>query len=130
VYLVATATGTMPQDVVVNGQVLITLPMVAAMSVLGAVGGTFAYALVIRFARRPVRVFRLVAVVALVLSFGGPFSIAGAPAPMVATLLVMHAVAAAIVVSLLTTVAPREPRVKEGRENGRRTPCDGTAAGR
>ena len=110
VYLVAATVGTMPQDVVVNGQGLITLPMVAAMSVLGAVGGTAVYALVGRFARRPVRAFRIVAALALLLSFGGPFSIAGAPAAMVATLLLMHAVAAAVIVGFLTTLARRETR--------------------
>jgi hypothetical protein len=110
VYLVAAAAGTMPQDVVVNGQGPITLPMVATMSVLGAVAGTVVYALVGRFARRPVRVFRVVAAVALVLSFGGPFTIAGAPAAMIATLLLMHVVAATVVVGLLTTLARQEAR--------------------
>jgi hypothetical protein len=110
VYLVATAAGAMPQDVVVNGQGPITLPMVVTMSVLGAIGGTVVYALIGRFARRPVRVFRVVAAVALVLSFGGPFSIAGAPAAMIVTLLLMHVVAAAVVVGSLTTLARRGAR--------------------
>ncbi len=105
VYLVAAAAGTMPQDVVVNGQGPMTLPMVATTSVFGAVAGTAVYALVGRFARRPVRVFRVVAAVALVLSFVGPFTIPGAPAAMIATLLLMHVVAAVVVVGLLTTIA-------------------------
>ena len=105
VYLVASAVGAMPQDVVVNGQGPITLPVVAATSVFGAVAGTVVYALVGRFARRPVRVFRVVAAVALVLSFVPPFTIPGAPAAMIATLLLMHVVAAAAVVGLLTTLA-------------------------
>lgn len=105
VYLVATAAGAMPQDVVVNGQGPITLPMVAGMSAFGAAAGAVVYALVGRFARRPVRVFRVVAAAALVLSFAGPFTIPGAPASMVAALLLMHAVAAAVVVGLLTTLA-------------------------
>jgi hypothetical protein len=105
VYLVAAAAGAMPQDIVVNGQGPITLPVVATMSAFGAVAGTGVYALVGRFARRPVRVFRVVAAVALVLSFAGPFTIPGAPAAMVATLLLMHVVAAAVVVGLLTTLA-------------------------
>jgi hypothetical protein len=108
VYLVAVATGTMPQDVGVNGQGPITLPMVATMSMLGAVCATVVYALVGRFARRPVRVFRVVAALALVLSFGGPLSIAGAPAAMIATLLLMHVVAATVIVGLLTTLARQE----------------------
>ena len=107
VYLVASAMGAMPQDVAVNGQGPITLPVVATMSTFGAVAGTVVYAILGRFARRPVRVFRVVAAVALVLSFAGPFTIPGAPAAMVATLLLMHVVAAMVVVGLLTTLARR-----------------------
>ena len=105
VYLVASALGAMPQDIVVNGQGPITLPVVAAMSAQGAVVGAVVYALVGWFARRPVRVFRIVAAVALVLSFVTPFTIPGAPGAMVAVLLLMHVVAALIIVGILTTLA-------------------------
>ena len=110
VYLVAVAAGAMVRDVVVNGQMPITLSMVATMSVLGAFAATLVYALVGRFARRPVLVFRIVAALALLLSFGGPFSIAGAPAAMIATLLLMHVIAATVIVGVLTTVASPEAR--------------------
>jgi len=107
VYLVASSLGAMPQDVDANGQGPITLPMVVAMSAVGAVVGTLVYALVGRLARRPVRVFRLVSAVALVLSFVGPFTIPGAPAAMVGALLLMHAIAAVAVVGPLTTLAAK-----------------------
>ena len=108
VYLVASSSlEAMPQDVDANGQGPITLPMVVVMSAAGAVAGTLVYALVGRFVRRPVRAFRLVAVIALVLSLAGPFTIPGAPAAMVAALLVMHVVAAGVVVGLLTTLAAK-----------------------
>ena len=107
VYLVASPLGAMPQGVDANGQGPITLPMVAATSAAGAAAGTLVYAVLGRFARRPVRAFRLVAVIALVLSLAGPFTIPGAPAAMVAALLVMHVVAAGVVVGLLTTLAAR-----------------------
>ena len=110
VYLVAVAAGAMERDVVVNGQMPITLSMVATMSVFGAFAATLVYALVGRFARRPVLVFRIVAALALLLSFGGPFSIAGAPAAMIATLLLMHVIAATVIVGLLTTMARPEAR--------------------
>ena len=103
VYLVASSLGAMPQDVDANGQGPITLPMVATTSAAGAV----AYAVVGRFARRPVRVFRAVSALALVLLFAGPFTIPGAPAAMVAGLLLMHVVAAIAVVGLLTTLAAK-----------------------
>ena len=105
VHLVAAAAGAMPQDVVVNGQGPITLPIVAALSAQGAVAGAVVYALICRFARRPVRVFRVVAVVVLVLSLAGPFTIPGAPISMILALELMHVVAAAVVVGLLTTMA-------------------------
>jgi len=105
VYLVASSLGAMPQGVDANGQGPITLPMVVAISAAGAVAGTLVYAVVGRVARRPVRTFRLVAVIALVLSLAGPFTIPGAPAAMVAALLMMHIVAAGVVVGLLTTLA-------------------------
>ena len=108
VYLVASSLGAMPQDVDANGQGPITLPMVVVMSAVGAVAGTLVYALVGRFVRRPVRVFRLVSAVALVLSFVGPFTIPGAPAAMVAALLLMHTIAAVTVVGLLTTLAAKD----------------------
>jgi hypothetical protein len=97
----------MPQDVDANGQGPITFPMVVAMSAVGAVAGTLVYALVGRFARRPVRAFRVVSVLALVLSFAGPLTIPGAPPGMVVALLVMHIIAAVIVVGLLTTLAAK-----------------------
>jgi ABC-type Na+ efflux pump permease subunit len=107
VYLVASSLGAMPQDVDANGQGPITLPMVVAMSAVGAVAGTLVYALIGRFARRPVRVFRLVSALALVLSFVGPLTIPGAPAAMVAALLLMHTIAAVTVAGLLTTLAAK-----------------------
>ena len=107
VYLVASSLGAMPQDVDANGQGPITLPMVVAMSALGTIGGTLVYAILGRFARRPVPVFRVVSALALVLSFAGPFTIPGAPAAMVWALSLMHIIAAVTVVGLLTTLAAK-----------------------
>ncbi len=107
VYLVASSLGAMPQNVDANGQGPITLPMVVATSAVGAVAGTLVYAVVGRLARRPVHVFRLVSVLALVLSLVGPLTIPGAPAAMVGALLLMHTIAAVTVVGLLTTLAAK-----------------------
>jgi hypothetical protein len=107
VYLVAASAGAMPQEIVVNGQGPITLPVVVALSAQGAVAATIVYALVGRFARRPVRVFRVVAAVVLVLSLVPPFTITGAPISMILALELMHVVAAVVIVGLLTTMARR-----------------------
>jgi hypothetical protein len=71
-----------------------------------------AFVLVGRFARRPVQFYRILALVALVISFANPimaltglFPIPGMNTPIFWTMIVMHCVAAIIAVSLLTTLA-------------------------
>jgi hypothetical protein len=67
------------------------------------------YALIGRFSRRQLQVFRIVAIVALLLSFAMPLSAMQltppAGATIVAVLRVMHILAAIITVSLFTTLA-------------------------
>ncbi len=83
---------------------------VIAISVAAALVATGLLAALARWARRPLRTFRIIALVGLLLSFGGPLQ-AGAGmmqggaigGTTVATMLVMHVVAAAIIVGLLTT---------------------------
>jgi len=75
---------------------------VIAISVAAALVATGVLAALARWTRRPLRTFRIIAVVALVLSFGGPLragagmmqggAVGGAT---VATMLVMHVVAVA-----------------------------------
>lgn len=106
VYFVASALGAMPRDVVVEGSGPITLEPVIFASVIGAVGAVVVFAIVSLLARRrPIWAFSIVAAVALVLSFYTPFTIPGAPVAMVATLLLMHVVAAVVIVGVLTTLA-------------------------
>ncbi len=106
VYFVASALGAMPQDVVVEGSEPVTLEPVIFASVIGAVGAVVVFAIVALLVRqRQIRAFNVVATVALVLSFYTPFTIPGAPAAMVATLLLMHVVTAVVIVGVLTTFA-------------------------
>ncbi len=105
VYLLASGLGAIPQDVVVPGQGPITLAPVVVSSFVPALLGAGSLALLARFTQRPVRIFRIAAVVALVLSFVTPLSLVGAPASMVLALLLMHVVAAAVIVGVLTTLA-------------------------
>ncbi len=108
VYLLAAAVGTMPDDVAVSGGVPITLLPVVLSSIMPAIVAAVFLALLVRFTRRPIGIFWVVAVVLLVLSFITPFTIPGAPAAMILTLLIMHVVAAAIIIWVLTTLAPRQ----------------------
>jgi hypothetical protein len=84
---------------------------------LGVLGAVVVFAVLGRFARRPLRVFRVVAVLVLVLSFLPDFWLLAArdrlPFPgttlaSVATLMFMHVVAAAIAVGMLTTTGRRQ----------------------
>ncbi len=85
--------------------------LIVAASVVAALVATGLLAALARWTRRPLRNFRIVALVGLLLSFGGPLqagagmmqggAVGGAT---VATMLVMHVVAAAIIAGLLTTL--------------------------
>lgn len=111
VFLAASGLGFIPPDVLIstsNGESPLTVGMVLGASVAGAVGAAVVFAVIGSFARRPVRLFRRVAVVALVLSFVTPLTIPVAPVAMVLSLEAMHVVAWAVIVGLLTKLARRE----------------------
>jgi hypothetical protein len=86
-----------PDEVVTFGQVM-------AASVAGAVGAAVIFAVICRFTRRPVRLFWGIAAVGLLLSFL-PIALAGVTGPSAGTLALMHVVAAATNVGLLTALA-------------------------
>lgn len=80
-------------------------------SAIGALGATIAFAIVGRFAQRPVALYRTIALVVLVLSlipdallYFSPI-MPGITLPAIATLMVMHIVTWAICVNLLTRLA-------------------------
>lgn len=108
VYLGASALGSMPQDVVVQGRGPVTLGAVIFSSFVPAPLAAGALALFGRFTRRPVKYFVALAAVALVLSFATPFSLVGAPASMRAILLLMHVLVATITTGGLIMLATRE----------------------
>lgn len=102
VYLVSSVVGAIPEDVTVGSSgAPITLVPVIVSSVVGVLGAAAVLALLAWFSGRPARIFIIVSVVVLVLSFVTPFSISGAPVEMIVALLVMHVVAWAVAVTLL-----------------------------
>jgi hypothetical protein len=105
VYFAASALGARPQDFVVQGSGPITLAPVVLSSLIGAAGAAVIFAVVVLLSRRPIWTFRIVAVVALVLSFVTPLTISGAPLSLILTLELMHVVAAVIITGVLTTLA-------------------------
>lgn len=104
VYLVAAALGAMPQDLDINGQGPLTLGPVMSLLFVPALVGGVVFALLGRFTRRPVTIFRILAAVLLVLSFVTPFSIPAAPVGMIVALELMHVIAAVVIVGVLTTL--------------------------
>jgi hypothetical protein len=85
----------------------VTISQVMGASAAGAVGAAFVFAVIGRFARRPTLVFWGVAAVGLLLSFV-PIAVAGAAGSSAGALALMHTVAAAINVGLLTRLGRNE----------------------
>jgi hypothetical protein len=95
-----------------DGFMYFQAPSVIGSTVFYLLLALLAFFLVGRFARHPVRFYRILALVALVISFVNPimaltglFPIAGMSVPIFWTMIVMHCVAAIVAVSLLTTLA-------------------------
>ena len=108
VYFAASGLGTISQGVLLPspmGLSPLTVGLVAITSIIGAIGASIVFAIIGLFARRPVRLFRIVATVVLVLSFVMPATVPGVPVAMRVSLAVMHVVAWAVSVGLLTTLA-------------------------
>lgn len=118
VYAVARAAETLPPSVVVNtpgGSEPITLLPVVFASAQGALGAAIAFALLRRVTARPVRNLWTVGGVVTLLSLIPVFMIPDAPGRMIATLVVMHLVAAVVSITMVTRLArpcpaPSPPR--------------------
>lgn len=120
VYFAASGLGFVSQSLPVpmpGGEQPLTVAPVVISSVVGAIGGAIVFALIGGFAKRPVRLFRIVATVALALSLAMPLTIPGAPLSMIVSLEVMHVAAWAVIVGLLTTLARRAKPLSPMAEN-------------
>ncbi|MEO7908045.1 MAG: DUF6069 family protein [Roseiflexaceae bacterium] len=105
VYFIASAAGAIPSSVLIPGMNQpITAMLVGLSSFVPAILAAIFLALLNRFSRRPVRLFRIIAAVLLVISFASPATFPGAPLAMILALSLMHIVAAAIIVGVLTKV--------------------------
>ncbi len=122
VYFAASGLGFIPQSVLIptaSGESPLTVGMVVITSVVAMVGAAIVFAVIGLFARRPVRLFHIVAIVVLVLSFVAPATIPGAPVAMILSMEVMHMVSWAVIVGLLTTLARREKLKRHINETAR-----------
>ncbi len=100
--------GTIPSDLFILQE-----PGVIGSTIIQVLLGVGVFALIAKFARRPIRTFRIVAIAALVLSLTNPIMAATGAFPIggvtigvatVLTMMVMHVVAAAITIWMLTTL--------------------------
>jgi hypothetical protein len=89
--------------VVIPPDETVTFGQVVAASIASAVGAAVIFAVIYRFTRRPIRLFWGIAAVGLLLSFL-PIALAGATGSSAKALALMHVVAAATNVSLLTAL--------------------------
>jgi hypothetical protein len=86
---------------------LLPVGMVILMSVVGAVAGTVAFALLGRFVPRGVLLFQIVGIVFLLLSFSGPLTLDATDGATKATLMLMHVVAGGTIIGLLSGLGRR-----------------------
>ena len=115
VYVIASTLGAIPSTVRVPspmGERPVTLGSVAITAVMATVWAVILFLLLGLLAPRPIRLFRSVALVVLLLSFTLPFTVPSIPPRMLAPLLLLHAVVAVVDVGLLTTLGRDEPSTK------------------
>jgi hypothetical protein len=95
--------------------------MVIIASAIPALIAAMLLGLLARWARRSLRIFQAVAVVALLLSLGGPLTLDDVATSTRVALIVMHLVAAALIVGILSMAVRGWPRaVAAARQSGRR----------
>lgn len=106
VYLIARAIEAIPDDLPSSAEE-IGIPAVIFSCVLTITVATVAFWLFNRFSENPVRNFVILSGIVFVTSLTGPFTIDGASVGLITSLLVMHAVAAGVVVVVFTRLGRR-----------------------
>lgn len=104
-FLIGSAVGLITPDVVLPTGAPMTVFEPIFSSVVGTVGATTTLTIIARFTRRPIRIFRIVAAIVLVLSFTMPLGIAGAPLSYLAVVELMHVWVAGVAVTVLPALA-------------------------
>ena len=101
-FVIAKAAGVFPSSVIIpNANAPMTLQPVIFASMISVILGGFVFSLIGWFTQNSARLFRIVGLVVLGLSFTTPFSIPNAPAKMVLVLELMHIITAIAALWLL-----------------------------
>lgn len=105
-FLIGLSTGAIPGDFIIPnaGQPLSAMPMIVA-SIFPALAAGGVLAVLNRFTKNPLRIFNIISLILLVLSFASPFSVPNMPMGMVIILELMHVVVAAAVVYVFNRYA-------------------------
>jgi uncharacterized protein (DUF697 family) len=103
-FYIGKAAGFFPETVMVpNTGQPISIAHVIFSSVFTAIGATGLFLMLIKFlGAKAVNVFRIISVIFLLVSFGGPFSIPNAPTNMTMTLSLMHVFSGVVLIYFLT----------------------------
>jgi hypothetical protein len=103
--------GAVPSDLMILQE-----PGVAGSTIIQVLLGVLVFALLAKFAKNPIRTFRIVAIVALILSLSNPLMVLVGAFPIgvtisvatMLTMMVMHVVAAAITIWMLSTLTTEQ----------------------
>jgi len=103
-FYIGKAAGFFPETVIIpNTGQPISIAHVIFSSVFTAIGATGLFLMLSKFfAAKAVNVFRIISIIFLLVSFGGPFSIPDAPANMTITLSLMHVFSGIVLIYFLT----------------------------
>jgi hypothetical protein len=109
VFYIGDAAGAFPDDYrfdpPMGGETSMGVGNVISTTVSYLAAAGIVFAIISRLSNRPIRIFTIVAAVALVLSFFSPFTLEDAPGDMIAVLLLMHVLSAVIGVWVITRFA-------------------------
>ena len=81
---------------------VLPISVIVSVDIFAAILATIAFGLLVKFTLRGIRVFQIVSVLALLVSFGGPLTLTQTAGSTKATLMAMHVVAAAGIVAVLS----------------------------
>lgn len=108
IYFFATSVFNIPVQITMGGPTAPLVPLtpgpVIVMSLIPAIGAAVLLWILRRFTARPYTIFLVIAVIGLLLSFGGPLPLPVAAAAK-AVLVLMHVVTAAVIVGFLARFA-------------------------
>ena len=107
-FYTGSAMGTIPTDFVFpnTGQPLTIVP-VLIFSFMPAIAGGLLLAVLNRFTKRPLRIFTIIALAILAVSFVGPISIPNAPPGLSVILELMHVVVVSVVLTAFNRLVNR-----------------------